>query len=283
MKSKTLNINGRLTFLDKPLVMGILNVTPDSFYTGSRQSCLSAIARRVEAVIGEGGAFIDVGGYSTRPGAAFVSMEEEWSRLEPALRLLKKDYPAIPVSIDTFRSELARRAVEEYGVAMVNDVSGGAWDEDMFQLVARLNVPYVLMHLRGSYDTVHSAKLLSANAEEVVTDVLMFFAERLRQLRLLGVNDVILDPGFGFSKSLDGNYELMRRLPEIAAMFDCPLLVGVSRKRMVCEVAGCAVDDSLNATTALNTFALLHGADILRVHDVRAAVEAIEIIYKLKH
>ena len=273
-----LNIKGELLSLNAPVVMGILNVTPDSFYAGSRQQDEISITKRVETIISEGGTFVDVGGYSSRPDAAEVSAEEEWCRLEPALRILRDDYPQIPVSVDTFRSEIARRSVEEYGAAIINDISGGTMDEKMFETVAKMNVPYVLMHMRGVFQTMHQ----NTEYGNLVEDVMMYFAEKVRTLRLLGVNDIIIDPGFGFSKTLDQNYELMRYLNEFSMMFECPLLVGLSRKRMIYNLLDCDAEASLNGTTALNTFALLNGADILRVHDVKAAVEAVKIVCKLK-
>ena len=279
MKStKMLNIRGALFSLDAPVVMGILNVTPDSFYAGSRQQDEASVAKRIETIMSEGGSFVDVGGYSSRPNALEISVEEEWGRLEPALKMLHDDYPEIPVSVDTFRACIAQRAVEEYGVVIINDISGGAIDEKMFETVAKLNVPYVLMHMRGVPRTMQQ----HTDYVNVVEDVMLYFAKKVQILRLLGVNDIIVDPGFGFSKTLEQNYELMRYLNEFPAMLECPLLVGVSRKRMIYDLLEVTADEALNATTALNTFALLNGADILRVHDVKAAVEAVKIVSKLK-
>ena len=265
--------------LDTPVVMGIINVTPDSFYAGSRQHGPAAIAKRIETILAEGGAMIDLGGYSSRPYAAEVSATEEWNRLHPALKMLQRDYPALPVSIDTFRADIARRAVEDYGVALINDISGGNGDERMFDTVAQLHVPYVLMHMRGVPQTMQQ----DTAYQHLIEDIMLYFAEKLRRLRSLGVPDIILDPGFGFGKTLDQNYELMRHLNEFATLFDCPLLVGVSRKSMLYGVSGGTAEESLHATTALHAFALLNGADLLRVHDVKAAVDAVKIIYKLKH
>ena len=275
---KLLNIRGELLSLDTPLVMGILNVTPDSFYVSSRQQGEAAIAERIETIISEGGTFVDVGGYSSRPNAAEVSEDEEWKRLEPALKMLRDNYSEIPVSVDTFRADIAKRSVEEYGVAVINDISGGAIDEQMFDAVAKLNIPYILMHMRGVPQTMQQY----TGYENCVEEVLAYFAEKVRTLRLLGVNDIIVDPGFGFSKTIEHNYELMRYLNEFSRMLECPVLVGISRKKMIYELLGNSVDDSLNGTTALHTFALLNGADILRVHDVKAAVEAVKIVTKLK-
>ena len=257
MLDKMLNIRGTLTSLATPLVMGILNITPDSFYAGSRKQTETAIEDRIREILSEGGDWIDIGGYSSRPDAAEVTPEEEMRRLEFALHILNKHYPDIPVSVDTFRAGIARRCVEEYGVAVINDISGGELDADMFQTVADLKVPYIMMHMRGTPQTMQRH-----------TDY---------PDMLLGVNDIILDPGFGFSKTLEQNYQLMSHLKEFS-IFELPLLVGVSRKSMIYKLLGGTPADSLNGTTVLNTYALLNGANILRVHDVREAVEAIRVI-----
>jgi dihydropteroate synthase len=265
--------------LDTPAVMGILNVTPDSFYAESRCRDEAAVAKRVETILSEGGAIVDLGGYSSRPDAAEVFAGEEWNRIEPALKMLQRDYPEIPVSLDTFRADIARRAVEEYGVALINDISGGNMDEHMFETVAKLNVPYVLMHMRGVPQTMQQY----TGYHHLIEDIMLYFAGKVRELRLSGVNDVIIDPGFGFSKTLDQNYELMRYLNEFSTMLECPLLVGVSRKSMIYKFLDCTAEESLHGTTALHTFALLNGADMLRVHDVKVAVDAVKIVHKLKH
>lgn len=274
---KMLNIKGNLVSLDTPVVMGILNVTPDSFYAASRQRGEADIERRIETILSEGDAWIDVGGYSSRPDAEDVSPEEEMRRLEPALRLLRDRYPEVPVSLDTFRAEVARWGVEEYGVALINDISGGELDEAMFRTVAGLRVPYLLMHMRGTPRTMQR----HTDYADLMEEVMLYFARKVRELRLLGVNDIILDPGFGFSKTLEQNYRLMHHLEEFA-VFELPLLVGVSRKSMIYRLLDATPEESLNGTTVLNTFALLHGADILRVHDVRQAVEAVRIVRQLK-
>ena len=278
MKNRLLNMKGKLFSLERPVVMGILNVTPDSFFDGSRQQNESEIRKRIETMISEGAGIIDVGGYSSRPGAVEITAEEEWSRLEPALNILMKDYTAMPASIDTFRADLAKRAVIDCGVSMINDISGGAMDGKMFETVAELNVPYVLMHMQGTPQTMHQC----TDYERFPEDVMLYFAEKLQDLRRLGVNDVILDPGFGFSKTLEQNYELMRNLNQFSLFFDCPLMVGVSRKSMIYNLLNCIAKDSLNGTAVLNTYALLNGADILRVHDVKEAVEVVRLVEKLK-
>lgn len=276
MMEKTLNLNGQLVSLDQPLVMGILNVTPDSFYADSRKEGEAAIDARIQQILTEGGDLIDLGGYSSRPDAAEVTPEEEMRRLEVALRVLNRHYPDVPVSVDTFRADIARRCVEEFGVALINDISGGELDPMMFSTVAALRVPYILMHMRGTPKTMQQL----CDYTDLLEDILRYFARKVEQLRLLGVNDIILDPGFGFSKTLEQNYTLMAHLDEFHA-FDLPLLVGISRKSMIYKLLGGSPAESLNGTTVLNTFALLHGAHILRVHDVQAAVEARRIVRQL--
>lgn len=276
MLDKTLNIKGTLLSLETPVVMGILNVTPDSFYADSRKQNEAAINERIEAILSEGGQIIDIGGYSSRPDAVEVSPDEEMERLAFALKILNTHYPEAVVSVDTFRAGVARKCVEEYGVAMINDISGGELDAAMFGTVAELNVPYIMMHMRGTPQTMQQF----TDYGDMMEEIMLYFAANIQQLRLLGVNDIILDPGFGFSKTVDQNYQLMSRLQEFG-MFDLPLLVGVSRKSMIYRYLGGTPADSLNGTTVLNTFALMNGANILRVHDVRAAVEATKIITKL--
>lgn len=277
MKEKSINLNGRLLSFKSPVVMGILNVTPDSFYAGSRQADEAAVAQRIETILSEGGTIVDIGGYSSRPDAAEVTEEDEWQRIEPALKRMQKDYPDVPVSVDTFRAAIARRAVEEYGAAMINDISGGMLDPQMFGTVASLQVPYILMHMRGTPQTMQQ----QTDYDDLMEEIMLYFAQKVRMLRQLGVNDVILDPGFGFAKTLEQNYELMRSFAEFSLHFDTPLLVGISRKSMIYKLLNTTPENSLNGTTVLNTYALLNGADILRVHDVKAAAEAIEIVKQL--
>lgn len=277
MKEKSINLNGRLLSLKSPVVMGILNATPDSFYAGSRQATEAAIAQRIETILTEGGTIVDIGGYSSRPDAVEVTEADEWQRIEPALKRMQKDYPDVPVSVDTFRATIARRAVEEYGVALINDISGGMLDAQMFDTVASLQVPYILMHMRGTPQTMQQ----HTDYDDLMEEIMLYFAQKVRTLRQLGVNDVILDPGFGFAKTLGQNYELMRSLAEFSLHFDTPLLVGISRKSMIYRLLNTTPEESLNGTTVLNTYALLNGADILRVHDVKAAAEAIEIVKQL--
>lgn len=277
MLHKTLNIRGTLTSLDTPLVMGILNVTPDSFYADSRKQTEAAIEERIQVILAEGGQIIDLGGYSSRPDAAEVSPEEEMKRLAFALTILNRHYPDAILSVDTFRADVARRCVEEYGVAIVNDISGGELDTRMFETVARLHVPYIMMHMRGTPQTMQQ----HTDYADLMEEIMLYFAKKVRQLHLLGVDDIILDPGFGFSKTMNQNYTIMDHLSEFKE-FGLPLLVGVSRKSMIYKYLGGSPADSLNGTTVLNTFALLNGADILRVHDVKAAVEAVKIIKQIE-
>ncbi|MCD8269377.1 MAG: dihydropteroate synthase [Parabacteroides sp.] len=277
MLDKTLNIRGRLLSLATPVVMGILNITPDSFYADSRKQSEAAIEERIQAILSEGGQIIDIGGYSSRPDAAEVSPEEEMKRLAFALKILNAHYPDAIVSVDTFRADVARRCVEEDGVSIINDISGGELDKKMFETVAGLNVPYIMMHMRGTPQTMQQ----HTDYTDMMEEIMLYFAAKVRELRLMGVNDIILDPGFGFSKTVDQNYRLMNRLEEFD-VFGLPLLVGISRKRMIYNYLGGTPADSLNGTTVLNTYALMNGIDILRVHDVRAAVEAVKIITKLK-
>lgn len=271
----TLNLGGQLLSLATPRVMGILNVTPDSFYDGSRCPEKAEITERVHSIVREGADIIDIGGYSSRPHAADISPDEEMRRLSVGLEIIRKHYPDAFVSVDTFRAEVARRCVEEYGVQIINDISGGELDHKMFETAADLHVPYILMHMRGTPDTMMSL----TDYDNLIGDMLYYFSERIARLESLGVNDIIIDPGFGFSKTLDDNYLLMKHLDEFARI-GLPLLVGVSRKSMIYKYFGTTPAESLNGTTALNVLALLGGANILRVHDVREAVEAVRIVCK---
>ena len=277
MLNRTINIKGDLFPLDRPVVMGILNVTPDSFFAGSRKRTEAEIAVRIEEILAQGGDWIDIGGYSSRPDATPVTADEEMRRLELGLEILRHDYPSVPVSVDTFRADVARCCVEKYGVAMINDISAGELDPEMFRTVADLKVPYIMMHMRGTPQTMASL----TDYTNLMDEIMLYFAEKVRQLRLMGVSDLILDPGFGFSKTLEQNYELMAHLREFG-IFDLPILVGISRKRMIYQLLEGTPEESLNGTTALHTYALLNGADILRVHDVKEAVEAVRIVQKIK-
>lgn len=274
---KSLNVNGRLLDLSTPQVMGILNVTPDSFYAGSRSRTEAEIAARACQILDEGTSIIDIGAYSSRPNAEHISPEEEMQRLRTGLEILNRNHPDAIISVDTFRAEVARQCVEEYGAAIINDISAGEMDEQMFPTVARLNVPYIMMHMQGTPQNMQK----EPHYENLLKEVFMYFARKVRQLRDLGMKDIILDPGFGFGKTLEHNYELMAHLEEFG-IFELPLLVGVSRKSMIYRLFGATPQEALNGTTVLDTVALMKGADILRVHDVREAVEAVRLIEKLK-
>ena len=277
MKPFSLNIKGELRCFDTPAVMGILNVTPDSFFESSRAMSGDDIAARVAELAAAGADFIDIGAFSTRPGASFVSEEDELARLEPAVTIASRVAPRAIISVDTFRASVVRKAVGDWGAHMVNDISGGNIDPDMFDTVAELNVPYVLTHSRGDIADMMDR----TDYESVTRDVLAEIGERLGRLSLLGVNDVIIDPGFGFSKTLQQNYQLLADL-NIFGLFHRPILVGVSRKSMISQVLGTPTDQSLNGTTVLNTLALDRGASILRVHDPSPAIQAVKIYQRLQ-
>lgn len=276
-KKLSLNVGGRLLDLSRPQVMGILNVTPDSFYDGSRCPNDDAVAARVQAILAEGADMIDIGGYSSRQGCADVSVDEEKRRLAIGLEAIRRQSPEAVVSVDTFRAEVARWCVEQYGVQIINDISAGELDDAMFDTVAQLQVPYVMMHMRGTPTSMMQSQYL--HYDDVVADVLQYFAAKIDRLTYMGVNDIILDPGFGFSKTVDDNYRLMYHLDEFTRI-GLPILVGISRKSMIYKLLDITPAESLNGTTALNVLALLGGANILRVHDVKQAVEAVKIVGK---
>lgn len=273
----TLNLRGRLLELREPQIMGILNVTPDSFYSDSRTLDEVHITDRVRQMMDEGADMIDIGGYSSRPGADDVTPEEEMDRLRRGLRIVRKLYPEVPVSVDTFRADVARMCIEEEGADIINDISGGMMDRQMFRTVARLGVPYILMHMQGTPDTMQVAP----HYDNLRREVMLYFAERIDRLCQMGAKDIIVDPGFGFGKTLEHNYELMNHLDDFA-VFNLPLLVGISRKSMIYKLTGGTPQTSLNGTTVLNTISLVKGAHILRVHDVKAAAEAKQIYMAVK-
>lgn len=276
MINKTINIKGSLLELNTPIVMGILNVTPDSFYEGSRKESEEQIIARVDQIIEEGGKIVDIGAQSSNPKAELLSSGTEIERLKFALGVINKHFPDIILSVDTFYADVARFAVEEHGVAIINDISGGQIDAAMFDMVAKLNVPYILMHMRGTPQTMQQL----TDYNNFIQEVFYYFSKKVSKLNYLGVNDIIIDPGFGFSKTVEQNYELMASLKGFS-VFDLPLLVGISRKSMIYKLFGSTPTESLNGTTVLNTFALQNGANILRVHDVKEAVEAVKIIETL--
>ncbi len=271
-----LNVNGRLLDLSVPQVMGILNVTPDSFYAGSRMQTEADIAQRAQQILSEGASIIDIGAYSSRPNAEHISSEEEKQRLRMGLEILNRNHPDTIISVDTFRADVAEWCVKEYGVAMINDIAGGEMDPHMFETVARLGVPYIMMHMQGTPQNMQA----EPHYDNLLKEIFMYFAKKIQQLRDLGVKDIVLDPGFGFGKTLEHNYELMAHLEEFA-VFELPLLVGVSRKSMIYRLFGSTPQEALNGTAVLDTIALMKGADIIRVHDVREAVEAVKIVEKI--
>ena len=268
----SLNLKGELVEITRPQVMGILNVTPDSFYSGSRSFDANAIGLRIDEMIAEGVDIIDLGAYSSRPGADEVSPQEEMNRLEMGMELLRKKSVTAPISIDTFRADVAKFAIESLGADIINDISAGLLDDAMIDTIARLKVPYIAMHMRGTPSTMSSL----TNYNDITADVIYELSERINRLTLAGVNDIIIDPGFGFAKTLEQNYELLRNL-ELLHELGYPLLVGISRKSMIYKALHTTPDAAVNGTTVLNTMALQAGAAILRVHDVKAAHEAIKL------
>jgi len=272
----TFQIKGRVYSLDKPKVMGILNLTPDSFFEGSRVSLEEKmILQSTEKMIAEGADFLDLGGYSTRPGAEDISIDEEINRVVPAIGLIKKAFPEILISVDTFRSKVAKAAVES-GADLVNDISAGSLDSQMLETIAALRVPYIAMHMKGSPQTMQHQTTYS----DMVPDIIFYFSEKLEQCRKLGIKDVIIDPGFGFAKTREQNFQLLRDLKSFN-LFGLPLLAGVSRKSMIYKTLQISASEALNGTTALNMFALLQGANILRVHDVKEAKETVTLFEQL--
>ena len=256
-----------------PQVMGILNVTPDSFYAGSRVQTEEAIASRARQILDEGASIIDIGAYSSRPNAEHISSEEEKARLRTGLEIIRKNHPDAVISVDTFRADVAEWCVGEYGVDIINDIAAGQMDDRMFEVVARLGVPYIMMHMQGTPQNMQ----LNPHYDNLEREVFVYFAEKVQRLRDLGAKDLILDPGFGFGKTLEHNYQLMECLDDFQ-VFGLPLLVGISRKSMIYKLLGGTPQDALNGTTVLNTVALMKGADILRVHDVAQAVEAVKMV-----
>ena len=277
LSSKYINVNGSLLDLSGPCVMGILNITPDSFYAGSRMQTEAEIAARAQQILDEGARIIDIGAYSSRPNAENVSPREEMERLRMGLEILRKTQPGAVISVDTFRADVARMCVEEYGVAIINDIAAGEMDADMFRTVVELNVPYIMMHMQGTPRNMQQ----HPHYDNLLKEVFLYFAQKVQQLRDLGMKDIILDPGFGFGKTVEHNYELLAHLEEFR-VFELPLLVGISRKSMIYRLLGNTPQDALNGTTVLDTICLLKGADILRVHDVREAVETVKIVEAMR-
>jgi len=274
-QQQTINCKGQLLDLSNPVVMGVLNITPDSFFDGGKFSTDKAILTQVERMLTEGAALVDIGGMSSRPGAAIVSPEEELLRVMPSINLIVKHFPEIILSIDTVHSKVASEAVQE-GVHMINDISGGDIDPKMFATVAKLDVPYVLMHMKGKPSTMQQ----KPGYEEVVQEVLDFFVKKIGELRELGVKDIVLDPGFGFGKTIPHNYDLLKNL-EVFKLLELPLLIGISRKSMIYKPLKINASEALNGTTALHMVALQQGVQILRAHDVKEAGEVIELYGQL--
>ncbi|MCZ6595965.1 MAG: dihydropteroate synthase [Bacteroidetes bacterium] len=272
----TLNCNGKLIDLVTPKVMGIINVTPDSFYDGGKAVTTAGIIDQAGKMLSEGATFLDVGGYSSRPDATKVSETEELKRVIPAIETLIAEFPEVIISIDSFRSAVVKEAIQA-GAAMVNDISGGKMDPEMFSTIARLQIPYILMHMRGTPQTMST----QTDYNKVTREVLLYFSERIALARKAGVNDIIADPGFGFSKTRPQNFELLKEL-ELFKQLEIPLLIGISRKSMIYKTLMVTPKEALNGTTALHAIALLKGASILRVHDVKEAVECITLIENLK-
>jgi len=271
----TIKIKGELINFSVPKIMGILNVTPDSFYDGGKYNSEKKILNQVEKMISSGADIIDVGGYSSRPGAKEISIENELSRVIPIIQLISKRFPNIIISIDTFRSKVANQAVNS-GAHMINDISGGNLDSNMFKTVSKLDVPYILMHMRGSPKNMMN----NTNYDDILNEIKNYFSERISKAKLDGVNDIIIDPGFGFSKTKEQNYNLMNRL-EFLKEFKTPIVVGISRKSMIYKTLDTTPDKALNGSTILHTISLLKGANILRTHDVLEAVECVKIIRQL--
>ncbi|MGC6284351.1 MAG: dihydropteroate synthase [Polaribacter sp.] len=272
----TINCKGTLLDLNSPKVMGILNITPDSFYDGGMYKDETTILNQTEKMLNDGATFIDIGAYSSRPGAAEVSEEEELKRIVPVVELLIKKFPDIIISIDTFRSKVAKETIN-LGAALINDISGGNLDSKMYETVAKLKVPYILMHMAGTPKTMQN----NPTYEDVTKDLIYFFSDKIDQLHRLNVGDIIIDVGFGFGKTIEHNFQLLRNM-SLFQNLDKPILAGLSRKSMLYKTLDITSQEALNATTSANTIALLNGANILRVHDVKEAVEAVKLVNQLR-
>jgi dihydropteroate synthase len=276
-RKNSINLGGELIHFSEPVVMGVINVTPDSFYDGGKLTDEKVLLRHVENMVKEGVSFIDVGGMSTRPGAPIISTKTELERLLPAVHAIRKNFPGIPLSVDTYRSWVAVRVLEEIGPVIVNDISGGTLDTNMFETIGKMNIPYVLTHIQGTPQNMQE----DPQYDDVLKSVSFWLSERVKKLTKLGVKDIIIDPGFGFGKNIGHNYDLLNRLDSLK-VFQLPVMVGLSRKSLIWKLLGIKPEAALNGTTAVNMMALLGGADILRVHDVKEAVEAVAIFKALK-
>lgn len=271
----TINCGGELLDLSKPKIMGILNITPDSFFDGERYSTKEKILFQVNKMINDGSDILDIGAYSSRPGAKDISIAEELNRLCPVLETIRNEYPDIILSVDTFRSEAAKKVVEDFNVNIINDISAGELDDNMFETIAKLNVTYILMHMKGVPDNMQE----NPKYNNVIKEVIDYFAVKIKKLKLLGVNDLIIDPGFGFGKALEHNYQLLKYLDDFR-IFELPILVGISRKSMINKLLEILPEEALNGTSVLNTLSIINGANILRVHDVKEANESIKLCIK---
>ena len=271
----TINCKAQLIDLSTPKVMGILNVTPNSFFDGGKYKNENEILSQVEKMITEGASFIDIGAYSSKPNAEFVSEEEEISRLLPSIDLILKHFPETILSIDTFRSEVAKASIES-GAGIINDISAGLLDDKMLAVIGKYNVPYIMMHMRGTPQTMQAL----TDYDDIVEEMLLYFSERIAKARSFGINDLIIDPGFGFAKTMDQNYEVFKKM-ELFRMLELPLLVGISRKSMIYKTLNTSIEEALNGTTILNTIALTKGAKILRVHDVKEAIQCVTLYNKI--
>ncbi len=276
-RKNTINVGGNLIDFTVPIVMGIVNVTPDSFYDGGKMEDEKVLLSSVEKMINDGAGILDIGAVSTRPGAAVVSTKIELSRLLPAVQAIRNSFPDIPISIDTFRSWVAVRVIDEIGPVIVNDISGGSLDSKMFETIGKMRVPYILSHIQGTPKEMQE----NPQYDDIIKDISTYLSERVKRLTKFGVLDIIIDPGFGFGKTVDHNYDLLNRLDSFK-VFQLPMLVGVSRKSMIWKALGSSPEEALNGTTVVNTLALMGGADILRVHDVKEAVETVTIFSEIK-
>jgi dihydropteroate synthase len=273
----TINCKGQLINLTTPKVMGILNVTPNSFFDGGKYNEEKEILLRVEKMLNAGATFIDIGAYSSKPSAEFVSEQEEISRMVPVVNLILKHFPDALLSIDTFRSEVAKASIEN-GAAIINDIAAGNLDDKMLETIAKYNVPYIMMHMRGTPQTMQ----ILTHYDDIVKEMLFYFSERIAAARQLGINDLIIDPGFGFAKTLEKNYEVLKKM-ELFEMLELPLLVGISRKSMIYKTLDSSAEEALNGTSVINTIALGKGAKILRVHDVKEAMECVHLFNKINY
>jgi dihydropteroate synthase len=271
----TINCKGQIIDLSTPKIMGILNITPNSFYDGGKYSLENNAVMQVEKMLKEGATFIDIGAYSSKPNAEFVSEEEELNRIIPVVKTLIKEFPEALLSIDTFRSTVAQECINN-GAALINDISAGSLDEKMMEVIASNNIPYIMMHLRGTPQTMHD----QTNYEHIINEILTYFSDKVNKARSLGINDLIIDPGFGFAKTTDQNYEILSNL-ELFKMLELPILAGVSRKSMIYKTLDTSPEEALNGTTVLNTIAITKGATIIRVQDVKEAMECVKLCGKL--